>query len=83
MDLGSVRSFTQVGLVWEAAYARGYLVQASDDGVTWRTLATVTDGNGNDDSLAVRGSGRYVRVQGTARGTAYGYSLFELQVIAP
>jgi hypothetical protein len=83
VDLGSVRTFSRVGLVWESAYARGYLVQASDDGVTWRTLATVTDGNGNDDSLAVRGSGRYVRVQGTARGTAYGCSLFELQVIAP
>jgi len=26
---------------------------------------------------------RYVRVQGTARATAYGYSLYELQVITP
>jgi len=83
VDLGSVRSFSRVGLVWEAAYARGYRVQTSADGTTWTTLATVTDGNGNDDSVAVRGSGRYVRIQGTARGTAYGYSLFELQVIAP
>jgi hypothetical protein len=83
VDLGSVRSFSRVGLVWEAAYARGYQVQTSADGVTWTTIATVTDGNGNDDSLAVRGSGRYVRIQGTARATAYGYSLYELQVITP
>ena len=83
VDLGQVRSFRRVGLVWEAAYARGYRLQTSTDGTSWTTIATVTDGNGNDDSLAVRGSGRYVRIQGTARATAYGYSLFELQVIAP
>ena len=30
--------------------------------------------------LPVSGSGRYVRMYGTARGTPYGYSLWELQV---
>jgi len=30
--------------------------------------------------MGLSGSGRYVRMNGTARGTAYGYSLFEMQV---
>jgi hypothetical protein len=32
------------------------------------------------DDLATGGSGRYVRVNGTQRGTAWGYSLYELGV---
>jgi hypothetical protein len=28
----------------------------------------------------VSGSGRYIRMYGTARGTRYGYSLYEFQV---
>jgi beta-glucosidase len=31
-------------------------------------------------TLTVSGSGRYVRMYGTARATPYGYSLWEFQV---
>jgi beta-glucosidase len=31
-------------------------------------------------ALAVTGTGRYVRMYGTVRGTQYGYSLWEFQV---
>ncbi|MEU7904303.1 discoidin domain-containing protein [Actinoplanes sp. NPDC049118] len=80
VDLGSVQSFNRVLLAWEAAYARGYTVQVSDNGTAWSTVYTATAGNGGFDDLAVSGSGRYVRVNGTARATAYGYSLWELGV---
>jgi hypothetical protein len=30
--------------------------------------------------IPLSGSGRYVRLYGTARGTGYGYSLWEFQV---
>ncbi|NKY40472.1 discoidin domain-containing protein, partial [Cellulomonas septica] len=82
VDLGSVRSFRSVQLVWESAYAKGYRVETSTDGTAWTTLTTVTTGDGDVDTLAVAGSARYVRVHGTARGTAYGYSLYELGVYA-
>ena len=80
VDLGATRTFRTVQLVWEAAYGKGYRVQQSADGQTWTTLATVTDGDGNVDTLAVNGSARYVRIQGVTRGTAYGYSLYEVGV---
>lgn len=40
----------------------------------------MTDGNGGVDDFDVSGTGRYVRVNGTARGTGYGYSLYSFGV---
>ncbi|PPS88124.1 discoidin domain-containing protein [Streptomyces sp. MH60] len=80
VDLGTRTAFRHVQLYWEASYAKAYTVQTSDDGQNWRTVSTVTDGNGGVDTLDVSGTGRYVRVNGTARGTGYGYSLYEFGV---
>ncbi|MFG2322703.1 discoidin domain-containing protein [Streptomyces sp. NPDC048568] len=80
VDLGTRTTFRHVQLYWEASYARAYTVQTSDDGQNWQTVRTVTDGNGGVDTLDVTGTGRYVRVNGTARGTGYGYSLYEFGV---
>ncbi len=82
VDLGSVTSFDHVQLVWEASYASAYQVQVSDNGTDWRTVHEVTGGNGGVDSTAVSGSGRYVRVNGTQRGTGWGYSLYDFGVYA-
>ncbi|WP_423462518.1 discoidin domain-containing protein [Promicromonospora sp. MS192] len=80
VDLGSVQSFDHVQLVWETAYGKSYQVQTSNDGNTWTTVRTVTGGNGGVDSLDVQGSGRYVRLNLTERGTEWGYSLYEVGV---
>lgn len=80
VDLGAVRTLQRVRLNWETAHATAYTVQTSTDNATWRTVSTVTAGNGGLDELAVSGTGRYVRVQGTARATQWGYSLWDLNV---
>ncbi|MET8227137.1 discoidin domain-containing protein [Streptomyces sp. NPDC005301] len=80
VDLGSRTSFTHVQLVWETSYAKAYTVQTSDDGQNWQTVRSVSDGNGGVDDLDVSGTGRYVRVNGTARGTGWGYSLYHFGV---
>ncbi|MFF2569047.1 discoidin domain-containing protein [Streptomyces sp. NPDC058084] len=80
VDLGSVRSFDRLQLIWDPAFARAYEVQVSDDGNTWRTLHTTSDGNGDVDTVEARATARYVRLQLTARGTGWGYSLHELGV---
>lgn len=80
VDLGQTRSFDHLQLVWEAAYATSYQIQVSGDGANWTTIHQVAGGDGGVDSLEVAGTGRYVRVHGTARGTAWGYSLYEFGI---
>lgn len=80
VDLGSVRSLCRVSLQWEAAYGKAFQIQVSNDGSAWTTLYSTTTGAGGTQSLNVSGSGRYVRLYGTARATGYGYSLYEFGV---
>ncbi|WP_082310445.1 cellulase family glycosylhydrolase [Nonomuraea sp. SBT364] len=80
VDLGSAHTVSRVRLTWEVAYARAYRVQTSPDGSTWTDVYSTAAGDGATDDLAINGSGRYVRVHGTQRGTPYGYSLWELEV---
>ncbi|MEU4266652.1 discoidin domain-containing protein [Streptomyces sp. NPDC026092] len=80
VDLGSVRSVRQLQLVWDPAYARAYEVQVSDDGTTWRTVHTTTTGDGDVDTVDAATTARHVRLQLTARGTGWGYSLHEFGI---
>ncbi|MER7701498.1 discoidin domain-containing protein [Kitasatospora sp. NPDC097605] len=81
VDLGADATVSRVKLSWEAAYAKAYRLEVSADGVTWTAIAEEKAGNGGtDDWTGLSGKGRYVRMYGTARGTSYGYSLFELEV---
>jgi len=88
IDLGSVRTFNRVVLEWEAAYGSAYKLQYSNDRQTWTDAFCEGDGT-NCDSVGTGGTedktfpsvqARYVRMQGIKRGTAYGYSLLEMQV---
>ncbi|GAB2655953.1 discoidin domain-containing protein [Kribbella swartbergensis] len=81
VDLGQPATVRRVKLSWEAAYAKAYRIEISDDGSTFRAVKEIADGNGNTDDLTgLAAHGRYVRLVGTKRGTPYGYSLWELQV---
>jgi hypothetical protein len=82
VDLGQHTAIGHVQLYWEAAYAATYQIQVSDDAAGWTTIHTTTGGTGGVDDVDVTGAGRYVRVYGTARGTGYGYSLYEFGVYA-
>jgi len=80
VDLGASASISQVVLQWEAAYATAFQIQTSNDNTTWTSIYSTTTGTGGTQTLNITGSGRYVRMNGTARATQYGYSLFEFQV---
>ncbi|EDY46710.1 discoidin domain-containing protein [Streptomyces sp. SPB074] len=80
VDLGAPYDLSRVSLSWEAAYADFYRVQVSDDGGTWRDAATVTQGRGGTETVAVRERARYVRMRGVQPHTQYGYSLYEFAV---
>ncbi|MDX6391608.1 MAG: hypothetical protein QOJ73_2671 [Streptosporangiaceae bacterium] len=80
VDLGASASITQVVLQWETAYGTAFQIQTSPDGTTWTSIYSTTTGTGGTQTLNVTGTGRYVRMYGTARATQYGYSLYEFQV---
>jgi len=81
LDLGATKTITHVKLIWEVAYGKAYQVQTSANATSWTTISSTSTGDGGTDDLTgLSGTGRYLRVYGTARGTAYGYSLWELQV---
>jgi hypothetical protein len=80
VDLGSSKNICQVTLDWEAAYATAFQIQTSNDGTNWTTIYSTTAGTGGTQTLNVTGSGRYIRMYGTARATPYGYSLWEFGV---
>jgi hypothetical protein len=80
VDLGSSQTICQVSLNWEAAFATAFQIQTSPDGTTWTTIFSTTTGTGGIQTLNVTGTGRFVRMNGTARGTQFGYSLWEFGV---
>lgn len=83
VDLGSTQEVCRVSLSWEGAYGKAFQVQVTDnaaDSGSWRNIHSTTTGTGGTQSVDVTGSGRYLRVLGTQRGTGYGYSLWELGV---
>src|SRR5258708_1113820 len=72
VDLGAAFAIGRVVLNWEAAYAKSYQMQTSNDTASWTTIYSTTTGAGGVENLTVAGSGRYVRMLATVRGTAYG-----------
>jgi hypothetical protein len=81
VDLQTNYYITEVWLDWESAYATSFQIQVSSDASNWTTLYSTTKGTGGvQDLTGLSGTGRYVRMYGTARGTVYGYSLYEMEV---
>jgi glucose/arabinose dehydrogenase len=83
VDLGATAQITEVKLIWDASCATAYQVQTSNDHSTWTTIYSTTTGAGGTDDIAVNGTGRYVRMNGTHRcrtDATKGYSLQEFQV---
>ncbi|MFT7561087.1 MAG: putative repeat protein (TIGR03806 family) [Flavobacteriales bacterium] len=81
LDLGESTYITRVVLVWEAAYGSGYSIDVSEDATSWTTIYSTTTGDGGTDDIALNGQqGRYIRMNGTVRATAYGFSLFDFDV---
>ncbi|MCZ4604160.1 discoidin domain-containing protein [Streptomyces sp. Lzd4kr] len=80
VDLGASTAIRTVQLVWDPAYGKSYDVQVSDNGTDWRTVHSTTTGNGDVDTIDVTATARFVRLNLTARGTGWGYSLYEFGV---
>ncbi|TFV99539.1 thiol oxidoreductase [Oxalobacteraceae bacterium OM1] len=83
-DFGAVTPIGYMKLVWENAYGKEYALRVSNDGQTWTQLRYVSNGKGGtEEFFNLNANARYLRLQGVARATQYGYSLFEVEFKTP
>nr|WP_321412218.1 discoidin domain-containing protein [uncultured Carboxylicivirga sp.] len=80
VDLKDTYLINRVKITWEAAYGSAYKIQLSDDASNWVTIQDVSGNSSLENEFGnLTGAGRYLRIYGTARGTWFGYSIFELE----
>jgi Domain of unknown function (DUF1996)/F5/8 type C domain len=82
VNLGSVQQLCGVTLQWEGAYGKAFKLETSNDAVSWTPIYSTTTGTGGTQALSVTGAGQYIRMNASARGTGYGYSLLEFKVFS-
>jgi hypothetical protein len=81
VDLGQEETINGVGLHWEDAFASAFKIQVSDDAQHWKDVYSTADGRGGKVKLQFpEVQTRYVRMLGIARGTYWGYSLYNFEV---
>jgi len=81
IDFGETRQIVGVTLHWETAYGKSYDILLSKDSKDWITAYTTTEGDGlTDDIYFKKTSARYLKIFGKKRGTAWGYSLWEVEL---
>ena len=81
IDLGSCAVIGGATLHWEEAAASGYEIQVGVRTGEWRTVYTAAHGGGNAEELFFPPvTARYVRLLCTRRATAWGYSLWEIDL---
>lgn len=84
LDLGDERSVAGFILYWEDAYAFDYSVHVSSDRKTWQNVYEVKAGDGGRDEFYFPPlPARYVRFVFFKRATGWGFSLWEIEVLAP
>jgi hypothetical protein len=83
VDMGELVSVTAVTIDWETANAKDYTLSGSADGIVWTVIETLTNmptGERTDEILDIDTDYRYLKIDGIARNTIYGYSIWEFNV---
>jgi hypothetical protein len=75
-----VYNLTGARIFWEAAAAKGFEIQVSNNGITWTSVFSTSGGDGGTDNFLFTATGRYIRMLSTARTTQYGNSIYEFEV---
>ncbi|MFF5290155.1 glycoside hydrolase family 3 C-terminal domain-containing protein [Paractinoplanes globisporus] len=80
VDLGSSQQICGADLRWETARAATFKIQVSTDGNAWTDATPVTNGIDGTQTVSLSATGRFIRMYGLTRATAFGYSLWEFIV---
>ena len=84
IDLGRVATVCGLTLFWEAAFASEYNIEVSENGTNWTQVYEQKNGDGNSDDINFAPIlARYIKINGTKRGTGWGYSIWDVDVKGP
>jgi hypothetical protein len=82
IDLAVEQEIVGLMLYWEAAYARSYEVFLSTDAKNWQSVYKQENSDGGiDDIYFGKKKTRFIKIQGIKRATAWGYSLWEVEIL--
>ncbi len=80
IDLQSVYNITGARIFWEAAAAKKFEIQVSNNATTWTRVFSTSGGDGGIDNFSFTATARYIRMLSSARISQYGNSIFEFEV---
>lgn len=87
VNLGNVYHVKELQVSWETASAKDFTVEVSKDGVNYTTVATIKDiaEGARLDKITLKDAveAKYIKINGTARTSNYGYSIYELGIYGP
>jgi hypothetical protein len=82
IDLNSPVEMVGMRLHWETAYGRDYEVQTVTEDGKWQTKSNIQYGDGGIDELYFGlVKTKCIRICGNKRGTGWGYSLWEIEIL--
>jgi mono/diheme cytochrome c family protein len=84
LDFGAPVPQNGLAITWEAAFAKSYEIQLSDDGVAWRTVYVQAAGKeGLEICSFPETSARYLRIYCKSYGPWPLYSIWEIEPVHP
>ena len=88
VDLGSVKSIKEIGIWWETASSKDFVISASTDGTTFQDISYKNGASAGADRrdtfvLTNTVNARYIKIFGKNRTTGYGHSIWEIAVYGP
>ncbi len=82
VELKKKRKIKAVKIKWEDACAKVYKIQVSEDGSSWKEVASINNGaSGEEKIISFKPvKAKYVRMYGEERNGQWGYSIWEIEV---
>ena len=84
IDLGVKQEIKKIEIVWEPAFAKAYTIEVSSDGKNFNEIYRTDRGDGETDVIELPKpvEAQWIRMNGTQRGTDFGYSIYEFKVFS-
>jgi len=81
IDLGDFYTLNSIKLTWSTYYATSYLIEISNDGITYNTIKTLSGQNGGDDEIVgLSATTRFVRISVKTRSATTGVYLNSAEI---